>query len=260
LTGRKKEIKILNQLLRKNESSLVAVYGRRRIGKTYLIREVYKSNKDTCLYFEFTGSYDKSKDVQITNFLTSINVWFAQETEKEIKTWSQAFSFFTSVMIKKIKECPDKKIILFFDEMPWIDKSTKGGFPSALGHFWNSFIEHYKNFVVVLCGSNAAWIKKKLLNENVASFNHRFNETIPLKPFDLEETKEYLLNELKYNVDDKTIVELYMIFGGVAKYLSYIKNDKTLEDNISRIFFSSESLMFEEYNNLFQSLFGSDEK
>jgi hypothetical protein len=221
---------------------------------------MFKTHRKDCTFFDFTGSHQQNTPTQIENFLEQIFTWFNKEPKqkKDIKTWSSAFNFLKRVLAEKLQEEPTKKIVLFFDEVPWVDRSNKAGYLSALGYFWNTFCETHSNFLVIVCGSNASWIKKKLLNENVGSFSHRIDKTIPMYPFDLKETSEYLRVEKKMEIDDKSVLELYMIFGGVAKYLSYIDKDLDIDENISEIFFNINGRMFNEYQEVFKSLFASN--
>ena len=255
MIGRQKEINQLNKYCDENRSNLVAVYGRRRIGKTYFVRYMFEEHRKDCTFFDFTGAYNQNTQSQIDNFVAQVFLWFNEEPTVEIKTWTKAFIFLTKVLLKRIEENPNKKLVLFFDEVPWVDKSTKAGYISALGYFWNNFCERYTNFLVIVCGSNASWIKKKLLNGNEGPFNNRIDNTLPMYPFNLKETKDYLINEKKMDIDNKSILELYMIFGGVAKYLSYIDASKDIDENISNIFFGINGRMFNEYTEVFKSLF-----
>ena len=259
MIGRKKEIELLNKYCEQDKSSLVAIYGRRRIGKTYFVRQMFKEHRTDCTFFEFTGEYKDDTKRQIKNFIEAIWEWFGIEPTKPIDDWTDAFNFLRRVLTDEMTIAPDKKIVLFFDEVPWVDRSTKAGYISALGHFWNTYCEKYNNFLVILCGSNASWIKKKLLNENVGSFNNRIDYTIPMYPFDLKVTKEYLVNEKKMDIDDKSVLELYMVFGGVAKYLSYMDKDLDIDQNITNVFFNINGRLFNEYNELFKSLFTNND-
>jgi len=254
MIGRKKEIALLNKLCESDKSKLVAVYGRRRIGKTYLINQLFTLHKKECTFFSFTGSYNQDTPTQIENFIDQIKLWFNVSPDEKINKWSRAFAFLTTVLRDILKENDKQKIVLFFDEVPWVDRTNRAKFMSSLGYFWNTFCEGKSNFLGILCGSNASWIQDKIV-KNEGSFNARLDDTIPMLPFDLSETKDYLINELGFEIDDKSVLELYMIFGGVAKYLSYLDKDKTIEDNIGYIIFSINGRMHNEYNEVFKSLF-----
>lgn len=256
MIGRKKEIKILNDLCDLNESSLVAIYGRRRIGKTYLVNYMFKEYRKECLFFEFTGTSNVRTEAQIDNFVEQVYEWFRVEPNKAIKNWSDAFRFLKRTIDAEVERREHKeKVIIFIDELPWIDPSTKAHFLSALGYFWNTYCEPRGNIVMILCGSNASWIKNKVFEDAVGPLHNRLTKKIPMMPFDLKETKQYLLEEKGFNIDEKTVTDIYMIFGGVAKYLAYLDPRKSLHENIDELFFNLHGLMYSEYEKVFKSLF-----
>jgi AAA+ ATPase superfamily predicted ATPase len=256
MIGRKKEVKILNDLCDKNESSLVAIYGRRRIGKTYLVNYMFKEYRNECLFFEFTGTANMSSSTQINNFIEQVYEWFKVEPSKNIENWSDAFRFLKRTIDAEVERKNHKeKVIIFIDEIPWIDPSTRANFLSALGYFWNTYCEVRANIVMILCGSNASWIKSKIFEDAVGPLHNRLTQKIPMYPFDLKETKQYLLEVKGFHIDNKMITDAYMIFGGVAKYLSYLDPQKSIYENIDDLFFNLHGLMHSEYDKVFNSLF-----
>ena len=255
MIGRKKEIQILNDLCNADESSLVAIYGRRRIGKTYLVNYMFKEYRKECLFFEFTGIANASTRIQIDNFIEQIYEWFKVEPTKSIENWSDAFIFLKRTIDAEIEKKKHKsKVIIFIDEIPWIDPTTRAKFLSVLGYFWNTYCEVRGNVVMILCGSNVSWIKSKIF-EDVGSLHNRLTQKIPMYPFNLKETKQYLLEEKGYHIDNKMITDVYMILGGVAKYLSYLDSQKSISENIDDLFFNIHGLMYSEYDKVFNSLF-----
>jgi len=255
MIGRKKELDILDNVCEANETQMVVVHGRRRVGKTYLIDYMFTSHRKDCKFFKFTGSSDQDSDTQLEYFIEAIYEWFGIVPDGKITKWSQAFIFLKKVMLKSMQDEPKKKIIVFIDEVAWIDRQNKAGFLSALGHFYNTYKERYNNLVVILCGSNASWIKNKILKNSSGPLFHRVDTEIPLYPFDLKETKEYLLKEKQFELDNKSVTDIYMILGGVAKYLSYLDPNLSVDQNIDNIFFNLHAVLFNEYELLFKSLF-----
>lgn len=253
MIGRDKEIILLENICTSSKSELLALYGRRRIGKTYLINYMFNEHKKDCLFFRFTGSYELESSIQRDNFIESIYDWFNEEPTKEIKTWSDAFNFLKRVISTQLKE--NEKVVIFIDEIPWIDKRNNNGFLGALGYFWNDFCEPNKNVIMILCGSNSSWIKNKIFEDSKGPLYQRLTEKIHLKPFDLKETKEYLLKEKGFLIDDKSVVELYMIFGGVAKYLSFLNPQKRIDENIDELFFKVDGHLNKEFSLIFKSLY-----
>jgi AAA+ ATPase superfamily predicted ATPase len=253
MIGRVKELEILSNACDKKTSQLIAVYGRRRIGKTYLINHMFSEHKKECSFFRFTGSYLLDSSTQKDNFIEAIHDWFKEEPTTSIENWMSAFNFLKRT-IQKLQN-QNQKIVIFLDEVPWIDKKNNGGFIGSLGHFWNEFALNTNNIVLILCGSNSSWIKEKIFEDSSGPLYQRLDIKIHLKPFDLKETKEYLLKEKKFIIDDKTIAETYMIFGGVAKYLSLLDSSKTIAANIDELIFNSDGHLNKEYSEVLKSLF-----
>ena len=256
IIGRKKEIKLIDTLCEENRSQLVVIHGRRRIGKTYLVDYMFQEHRRDCLFFKFTGSAEQDSSVQRDYFVEAIYRWFREEPTFPITKWHQAFIFLGRVIDKEVQKRKHKgKIILFIDEVAWIDRHNKAGFLSAFGHFYNTRSEESNNLIVILCGSNASWIKNKIMKDTKGPLYQRVDVEIPLYPFDLKETKEYLLKEKKFDLDNKSIVDIYMAVGGVAKYLSYMDAKLSVSQNINRLFFMLNSPLYDEYNAIFKSLF-----
>jgi len=256
LIGRKRELELLNSLCEEKKSKLVVIHGRRRIGKTYLVDYMFQTHRTDCLFFKFTGSANQDSQVQKDYFVEAIYDWFKAESIKPINKWHEAFIFLKRIIENEIEQKNHQgKVIVFIDEVAWIDRHNKAGFLSAFGHFYNTYIEKNNNLLVILCGSNASWIKNKILKDTSGPLYHRVDAQIPLYPFDLQETKEYLIQEKKFAIDDKSVVDIYMILGGVAKYLSYLDSKLSIAQNINKLFFSLHSPLYGEYDALFKSLF-----
>ena len=256
MIGRKQELSILNDICEEDKSKLVVVHGRRRIGKTYLIDYMFQEHRKDCLFFKFTGSADQDSSIQRDYFIEAIYEWFKVEPTKPISKWHEVFIFLKRVIDKEIEKKQHKdKVILFIDEIAWIDRHNKAGFLSAFGHFYNTYIERNDNLVVILCGSNASWIKNKILKDTSGPLYHRVDVEIPMKPFDLKETKEYLIHEKRFDIDNKSVTDIYMVLGGVAKYLSYLDSRLSVSQNINNLFFNLNSPLYDEYESIFKSLF-----
>ena len=154
MIGRAKELEILSDACDQETSKLIAVYGRRRIGKTYLINHMFSEHKKDCLFFRFTGSYMLDSGVQLENFIEAIYDWFKFEPTKDIANWMSGFNLLKKAITTM--QIPNQKVVIFLDEVPWIDKKNSSGFLGALGHFWNEFALNYKNIVLIICGSNSS--------------------------------------------------------------------------------------------------------
>jgi hypothetical protein len=256
LVGRKKELELLSSLCEEDKSRLVVIHGRRRIGKTYLVDYMFQTHRKDCLFFKFTGSADQDSAVQKDYFIEAIYDWFKAEPTKPISKWHEAFIFLKRTIEQEVQQKKHQgKVIVFIDEVAWIDRHNKAGFLSAFGHFYNTYIEKNNNLIVILCGSNASWIKNKILKDTSGPLYHRVDVEIPLFPFDLKETKEYLLKEKRFDIDDKSVVDIYMILGGIAKYLDFLDPKLSIAQNINNLFFSLHAPLYGEYEALFKSLF-----
>jgi len=256
MIGRKKEINELTKLCEDKESRLAVIYGRRRIGKTYLVDYMFRENREDCLFFEFTGSENQDAVEQRVNFVEAIYDWFKAEPTKEIKTWTDAFIFLKRTINQEIENRKHQgKVVIFLDEVAWIDRHNKAKFLSAFGHFYNTYCKKSKRFLVILCGSNASWIKNKILKNSRGSLYQRVDREIPMYPFSLEETKKYLIYEKGFDIDNKSIAEIYMILGGVAKYLDFLDSSLSIAQNIDRLFFELHAPLYGEYDAVFKSLF-----
>jgi uncharacterized protein len=249
IAGRKDEIKILLDTIQKEDSAFLAIYGRRRIGKTYLIREVYKEQ----IVFECSGLHQKDFSQQLENFWLTLIETNPKEKPSLPKTWLQAFSLLKSYI--KGLENTQKKVI-FLDEIAWFE-TPKSGFIAALDNFWNQFCSKRNDIVLVICGSAASWIINKIINDT-GGLHNRITRRIQLMPFTLKETKEYLeMNHIR--LVNKDIVQLYMSVGGIPFYLKDIESGQSIAQILDSLFFSPQATLKNEFSNLYASLFKNSE-
>jgi len=243
--GRKREREEMTALLADKRAHLLAVIGRRRVGKTYLIRAVYKKHK----VFEMTGLKDADLQQQLTNFTLQMNAYFPSEAQFEQPvSWLLAFNML-SQSLRKTKST--KKQVVFFDEVPWI-ASKRSGFTEALGHWWNNWASQ-QNIIVVLCGSAASWMLEHVVNAKGGLYN-RISKLITLMPFTLKETKSFLKSR-QVQVSDYQIVQLYMTMGGIPHYLEQVKRGRSAAQNIQSICFEKDGVLRLEFENLYPALF-----
>ncbi len=246
LIGRKAEQAILQKSLVSEESELVAVVGRRRIGKTFLVRMMYGPH----ICFEVAGLQNSNTKKQLKNFYFQMETFFGEAPVGGVpEDWLTAFH----VLGRALDQQPPskQKRVLFFDELSWLD-SRKSGFLEAFGNFWNMWASR-KNVVVVICGSAASWIIRKVVN-NRGGLHNRITQNLYLQPFTLAETEEYLRSR-HVQIDRYHILQLYMATGGVPHYLKEVQNGLTATQNIERMFFSSSSTLRNEFLKLYPALF-----
>ena len=245
LLGREKEQEKLLQLLDKEESQFCVVYGRRRVGKTYLIRETFAGR----FAFQHTGLANAAKSDQLREFKESLRSAGMRIT-KTPKTWYEAFG----LLQEHLGHLPHGKKVVFIDELSWLD-TPKSSFVSALEHFWNGWAtaREEKDIVLVVCGSATSWLMNKVIR-NHGGLHNRLTMKIFLQPFTLYECKQFA-RHLKLELSDRDLLELYMIMGGIPYYWGFLRKGKSLAQNIDQLFFSADAPLMDEYDALYASLF-----
>ena len=243
--GRKEEIAEMTRYLNDEKARLIAVIGRRRVGKTFLIREVYKRNK----IFEMTGLKDADLKKQLINFTLQMNMYFQMgEQFDQPDNWLMAFNRL-SQELSKVDSA--SKPVVFFDEVPWI-AGKKSGFNEALGHWWNNWASQ-QNIIVVLCGSAASWMLEHVVNAK-GGLHNRITKLITLMPFNLEETKKFL-EAKQIEISNYQIIQLYMAMGGIPHYLEQIQKGKSAAQTIQEMCFNKDGVLRNEFENLYPALF-----
>lgn len=253
LIGRETEIEILNEALTTQQAELVALYGRRRVGKTYLIRTVYEQD----ILIELTGANNATHGEQLENFYLNISQTFGLPTGLMApQNWVQSFHLLRQVLQPILAVATSKKVV-FFDELPWFDKH-KSGFLSAFDYFWNNWASKQKKLVVVICGSAASWMIQNIVNNKGGLYN-RITRRIRLLPFNLYETELFLKSQ-NINLDRYQIVQLFMVTGGIPHYLKELKRGDGVRQTIDRLCFTKDGILAEEYKNLYSALFGPSDR
>lgn len=243
LVGREAEIEKLRECVESDSPEFVAVYGRRRIGKTYLIKQYFKEKFD----FYMTGSFNSTISEQLDDFQTQLEKYSRKEWPKPT-SWRKAFRMLETYLSSLKK----RKIIVFIDELPWLD-TPRSRFISALELFWNSWGDSRNNLKFIVCGSATTWMTGKLLGDK-GGLHNRVTRRIYLAPFNLYETEKMLRSKgVMWNRHQ--IVECYMTMGGTPYYLSKIDKKLSVSQNIDRLFFHHEGELRAEYETLFRSLF-----
>ena len=245
--GRQEEIRLLQKLQKSGKPEFVAVYGRRRVGKTYLIQQFFENK----FSFAASGIIGGKKEDQMFAFTSALAV--AGYQGKKPKNWLEAFE-----MLKTTLEQHNHKnrCIIYIDELPCFD-TPKSGFVKALGHFWNTWASLRKNVTLIVCGSATSWMVSNIIN-NHGGLHNRITHSIYLRPFNLAETEAYL-HTLGIHWPRQTVVETYMMLGGVPYYLSLLDKQESLAQNIDRLYFRKNAELSQEYNRLYASLFKSPE-
>lgn len=250
MIGREKEVKELNKLYDRNRAELVAVYGRRRVGKTYLIDETFAGR----ITFRHAGLSPADEDAkgllraQLDHFYNSL-LLFGMEKSKKPDNWLDAF-----LLLEQFLQKTDNgsRQLVFLDELPWLD-TPRSGFIRAFEGFWNNWGCHRKNLMVVVCGSANSWMMNSLINNHGGLYN-RVTYEIKLAPFTLRECEAFFqANNIRLSRYD--IAQSYMIFGGIPYYLGYFDGEYSLAQNVDRMIFARNAKLKDEYDRLYQSVF-----
>ncbi|MBR6180753.1 MAG: ATP-binding protein [Prevotella sp.] len=245
LIARKKEIEILERKYRSGKSEFVIIYGRRRIGKTYLVNNTFSER----FTFTYVGSRRQRPEKQLQRFALQLKEYCGSAYAPHLETWEDAFNELRALINKR--PAKERKVI-FFDEMPWID-TPRSSFVEALEYFWNAWAAQRDDILFIACGSATSWMVNKLV-KNKGGLHNRITEQIYLRPFHLGECEQYL-HENGCLWDRYTILQCYMAMGGVPYYMSLLNPTQSLAQNIDRLYFSKNAPMREEFEELFNALF-----
>ena len=243
LIGRKNEREQFDDIYATKKPALVAVYGRRRVGKTFLVRQHFNNNFD----FSFTGNYQMSRQGQLSLFNQELRRFSGQDYPL-VKDWFSAFE----QLRQYLSSLDNERLVLFFDELPWME-TPKSNFIQAFSYFWNTWASTRQGLKLFVCGSSTTWMMEKLIGDKGGLYG-RVTHTIYLAPFTLGETEAYLhANGIRWN--RYQMLETYMIMGGIPFYLEMLKPKLTFDQNIDNLFFAANAPLRMEYGFLFRSLF-----
>lgn len=244
LIGRQKEVRELQWAMESERSELIVLYGRRRIGKTFLVRSFFQ-DKYT---FHFVGAHRKPRATQLANFREALIRASGNDALPELTDWHQAFLALEAYL----EGCKDGRKVLFFDELPWAD--THGSdLIDELEYFWANWVQNRDDIVFIACGSATSWMKEKM-EDNQGGLHNRITHRIYLRPFYLNECQEYLQAH-GFDWDEYQIMQCYMIFGGVPYYLSLLRPYLSLPQNVDNLLFQTGGDLRGEFDELYNALF-----
>jgi len=244
IIGRYEEQRELEEVLHSNKSEFVAVCGRRRVGKTFLIEEFFEKE----IVFKTAGMADQPKTMQIKAFYRDLLDSGIDESEEQPKDWLDIFSLLRKLITAK----GEGRKVVVLDELPWMD-TPKSGFVPALEHFWNVWASSRRDVVLVVCGSSTSWMMNTLFRNHGGLYN-RITHRLFLQPFTLNET-EQLLRSRNIALSRYETAELYMIMGGIPFYLEMLQQRMSLAQNIDNLFFRRNGTLRREFGNLYAALF-----
>ena len=249
IVGRQNEITILNQRLDSAKSEFVALYGRRRVGKTFLVKSVFEGK----FTFQLTGVAQANFKDQLANFNMAMRKQYPNKVTPNATSWMEAFRQISEV-VEKSKQ---KKKVIFIDELPWFD-TARSRFIQALEHFWNSWASSRKDILLIVCGSAASWMINTLIN-NRGGLHNRITQRMKIEPFTLRECEDFL-NSKKISFPKYHVIRLYMVLGGIPFYWDEIKKGLSASQNIDQLCFEPNGFLVGEFNKLFKSLFAKAER
>jgi uncharacterized protein len=250
IIGRKVQIEIFQKAMASDEPEFIAVYGRRRVGKTFLVREFFKDH----ICFELTGMLEGSLPDQLANFTDALQKAMGVNIPpKRPDSWREAFLQLQFLLDAGSEQKQGARQVIFLDELPWLN-TPRSKFLGALQHFWNTYGSKRKDLILVVCGSAASWMIRHVVRSR-GGLHNRLTRQIRLLPFTLAETKEYLHSRKMKNLNNYSILQIYMALGGVPYYLSLVEPGYSPAQVIDSLCFSENGPLRNEYDMLYRSLF-----
>ena len=252
IIGRKVEQDVLSQAMDSRKPEFIVVYGRRRVGKTYLIKEYFNNQ----FAFYASGIPDqKSNKAKIKTFYESLKN-YGDKATKAPEDWYEAFRRLKNILNDPnvYRDPVSNKRVVFLDEVPWFD-NKQGLFREALDFFWNTWASSEPDLCLIVCGSATSWITKEILLSK-GGFYNRLTRTINLKPFTLKEC-ELFYSAHGANITQSDTVKSYMVFGGIPYYMNLYDTRMSLDQNIDALLFNPTGQLKNEYDMLFKSLFAN---
>lgn len=244
IIGRHSEKALLEKYYNSGKAEFIAMYGRRRIGKTFLIRQYFRNQ----FSFDMTGVLEGNKNEQMTAFHMALKTYGYKG--KKNNTWLDAFFALRQLLEEKLQD--GKRCVIFIDELPCLD-TPRAGFVHALGHFWNSWANWQSQIMLIVCGSATSWMVRNIIDDH-GGLHDRVTHEMPLHPFTLAETEEYF-QENGFRWKRLSLLQVYMAVGGVPYYMSLFLPEESPAIGLDRLFFSENAELQKEYRRLFYSLF-----
>lgn len=255
IIGRQYEQKQLQKIFQSDHAEFVAVYGRRRVGKTYLVREFFHNKP--CIFFRSSGIHKGGLKKQLEKFKKEIeNTFYKGRKGTQLSSFSNWHDAFEALKDAVDLFAGKQKVVVFLDEIPWM-ATPKSGLLEALDYYWNRHWSEDKRIKLVICGSAASWIIDHVLHDT-GGLHNRVTLRLPMEPFSLSETKEYL-NYINVHYSNEQVLTLYMCLGGIPFYLNFVEKGLSAIQNINNICFSKKGTLYDEFELLFASLFKKHE-
>ena len=250
IIGRQTEIKKLTSTVNSPRAEFIALYGRRRVGKTFLINQMFRNQ----FSFKMTGVIEGSLKDQFTAFADAM-CDYGYDMPEQPSDWMKAFIMLKNALKQKVNS--GERCVIFIDELPAMD-AENSNVAGAVGYFWNSWASQYDNIVFIICGSATSWMITNVIDSK-GGLHDRITVEMPIHPFTLKETEQYL-EDKQFVWNRQMILQAYMVFGGIPYYLSLLDREESLVQNIDRLFFSQDMQMRREFRRLFNTLYKNPDR
>lgn len=250
IIGRQAEIKRLTASVNSSRAEFIALYGRRRVGKTFLINQMFRNQ----FAFKMTGVIEGSLKDQFTAFADAMND-YGFDMPEQPKDWMKAFIMLKNALKQKVNS--GERCVIFIDELPALD-AENSNVAGAIGYFWNNWASQYDNIIFIICGSATSWMITNVIDSK-GGLHDRITVEMPIHPFTLKETEQYL-EDKQFVWNRQMILQTYMVFGGIPYYLSLLDSEESLVQNVDRLFFSQDIQMRREFRRLFNTLYKNPDR
>jgi AAA+ ATPase superfamily predicted ATPase len=234
--GRKVEIAQLTALIDLPRPSIAVIYGRRRVGKSELIRHVTQGKN----VLSFEGLEGQPKHKQIKNFLFQLSAQ-SNIREKNISDWPDAL-----ILLRTLTQ--DGQWIIILDEFQWM-ANYQNELVSVIKMIWEKYLSQNPDLTLILCGSIASFMKSKVLKSS--ALYGRTDYELNLHELNLSEISEFFPGK-----GSDEVIDTAMLVGGIPKYLELISEYPSLYDALEPLAFSQDGFFKTEYDRLFASHFG----
>lgn len=257
IIGRKRELETIDRLYRSDKSEFLAIYGRRRVGKSYLVDEAFRDE----LAFSVVGTFKKCEDgeetiykkTQLRHFYRSLLDYGLDDSYQEPENWLDAFDLLKKLLISNDR----RRKVIFIDELPWLAGPKSSELIEELGYFWNSWAAKQRDVFLIVCGSATSWMLDNVIRD-YGGLHGRLTEKIYLAPFSLAETGAYYRSK-GFHMSDYEIALSYMAIGGIPYYMDRMRADRTLNQNINEFYFRNVTID-QEFRDIYTGLFQSAER
>ncbi len=255
IVGRATEIELLRAVWDSPDAELVAIYGRRRVGKTHLIREFFEPRAD--VFLSVVGQKDAALATQLFHFQKELErALYHGAPLPRLRSWDQALSLLSDALELRLKTGTGERVVVFLDELPWL-ASPRSGLLQSLDHHWNTRLGRLSGLRLVVCGSAASWMLEKLIHAK-GGLHNRITRRILLRPFSLREAQDYLVSQ-GVRFGRAQVLETYLAVGGIPHYLRLFRRGRSAAQNIGSVCFDRGGPLHDEFDRLFASLFSNAE-